>query len=131
MWGQLPSYLEGAEAAARWIRSAARETEHGLVWLPEPDHPERLTTVTAPATLYSGSAGIVIFLLELAAATGDASYLADARRGADQLGATWRGSTPRPATRDSLRPPGRAPGMSRRWRPCAGTRRCSSTARRT
>src|SRR5215216_5691447 len=90
MWGQLPSYLEGAEAAARWIRSSARETEHGLAWLREPDHPERRATVTAPATLYSGSAGIVLFLLELAAATGDASYLADSRRGADHLAAAWR-----------------------------------------
>jgi lantibiotic modifying enzyme len=90
MWDTAPSYLEAAEAAARWIRSAARETEHGLVWLPEPDHPERRATVTAPATLYSGSAGIVIFLLELARATGDAAYLDDARRGADQFAATWR-----------------------------------------
>jgi lantibiotic modifying enzyme len=46
--------------------------------------------VTAPATIYSGSAGIVLFFLELGAATGDASYLDDARRGADQLAATWR-----------------------------------------
>src|SRR5215210_574088 len=90
MWDTAPSYLEAAEAAARWIRSAARETEHGLMWLPEPDHPERRATVTAPATLYSGSAGIVLFFLELADATGDASYLADARRGADQLAASWR-----------------------------------------
>ena len=90
MWDTAPSYLEAAEAAARWIRSAAQETEHGLVWLPEPDHPERRATVTAPPTLYSGSAGIVLFLLELARATGDAAYLDDARRGADQLAASWR-----------------------------------------
>lgn len=93
MWDQVPAdtaYLEVAEAAARWIRSTAQETAHGLVWLPEPDHPERRTTLTPPATLYSGSAGIVLFLLELAAATGDPAYLDEARRGADQLAATWR-----------------------------------------
>lgn len=90
MWETTPGYLEAAEAAARWIRSTAQATEHGLVWLPEPDHPERRATVTPPATIYSGSAGIVLFLLELAAATGDAAYLDEARRGADQLAATWR-----------------------------------------
>src|ERR671933_466146 len=77
MWGQLPSYLEGAEAAARWIRSAARQAAHGLVWLPEPDHPERAATVTAPPTIYSGNAGIVLFLLGLA---GTAFVLAHAGR---------------------------------------------------
>lgn len=84
------SYRQGAESAARWIRSTAREAEHGLIWLPEPDHPEKATTVTAPQTIYSGNAGIVLFLLELAAATGDATYLDEARRGADQIAATWR-----------------------------------------
>lgn len=90
MWETLPSYLETAEATANWIRSTAQETEHGLVWLPDPDHPERRSTITPPATLYSGSAGIVLFFLELARATGNNSYLDDARRGADQLAATWR-----------------------------------------
>lgn len=89
-WEQPPSYLEAAEAAARWIRAAARPSAHGLTWLPEPDHPERRQTVSAPATLYSGGAGIVLFFLELAAATGDPAYLDDARRGADHLAATWR-----------------------------------------
>jgi lantibiotic modifying enzyme len=84
------SFLEGARAAAAWIRSTAQETEHGLVWLPDPDQPDRLATITSPAALYSGSAGIVLFFLELAQATGDDSYLTDARRGADQLAATWR-----------------------------------------
>ncbi|MCA1668170.1 MAG: lantibiotic modifying-like protein [Thermomicrobia bacterium] len=84
------SYLEAAGDAARWIRSTARAADHGLVWLPDPDRPERSATITAPATIYSGNAGIVLFFLELAEATGDASYLDDARRGADQIAATWR-----------------------------------------
>jgi hypothetical protein len=90
MWGTLPSYLDAAEDAARWIRATAQETPHGLVWLPEPDHPEKTATNTAPATLYSGSAGIVLFLLELGRATGNAIYLDEARRGVDQIAATWR-----------------------------------------
>lgn len=83
-------FLEGAYAAAAWIRSTAQETDHGLIWLPDPDQPERMATLTAPATIYSGNAGIVLFLLELAQATGDASLLADARRGADEIAATWQ-----------------------------------------
>jgi hypothetical protein len=30
MWEPKPSYLEAAEATARWIRSTAQETEQGL-----------------------------------------------------------------------------------------------------
>jgi lantibiotic modifying enzyme len=90
MWQTAPSYLEAAEAAGRWIRSTAREAEHGLIWQPDPDQPDKVATVTAPATIYSGNAGIVLFFIELARATGDASYLEDARRGADQIAATWR-----------------------------------------
>ena len=93
MWDPAPSdtdYLAAAEAAARWIRSTAQETAHGLGWLPEPDHPERATTLTAPPTLYSGNAGIVLFLIELARATGNPTYLDEARRGADEIAATWR-----------------------------------------
>lgn len=83
-------FLEGAQAAATWIRSTAQETTHGLIWLPDPDQPQRTATITPPATIYSGNAGIVLFFLELAQANGDDSYLADARRGADHIVATWQ-----------------------------------------
>jgi lantibiotic modifying enzyme len=83
-------FLQAAIDAARWIRSTARETEHGLVWRPDPDQPEREATISSPGTIYSGNAGIVLFFLELARVTGDASYLADARRGADDIAANWR-----------------------------------------
>ena len=83
-------FLAAAQAAAHWIRSTARPTEHGVIWLPDPDQPERAATVTAPATIYSGNAGIVLFFLELAQASGDESYLIDAQRGADHIAATWR-----------------------------------------
>jgi len=93
MWDEAATaedFLATAEEAARWIRSTSQTAEHGLVWLPEPDRPERVATITAPQTIYSGNAGIVLFFLELAAATGDASYLEDAKRGADQIAGTWR-----------------------------------------
>jgi hypothetical protein len=82
--------LAGAQSAARWIRSARRENPAGLTWLPEPDHPEKEKTVSGLTGIYSGSAGIVLFLVELARATGDAEALADVVRGADYLAATWR-----------------------------------------
>src|SRR5262245_31743934 len=93
MWTMGPatvSFLEAAEEAARWIRSTAQRTEYGTVWTPDPDQPERATTVTAAPTIYSGNAGIVLFFLELARATGDQSYLNDARSGASEIVATWR-----------------------------------------
>lgn len=83
------AYLQAAEQAAKWIRAASVLKPQGLVWLPEPDHPEKLTTVGADNSIYSGSAGTVVFFVELAQATGDHSYLEDARRGADYLAATW------------------------------------------
>ncbi len=60
-------YLHAAEEAARWIRSNARQTEHGTLWLPDPRQPDRIATITPPATIYSGVAGDVLFFLELAA----------------------------------------------------------------
>jgi lantibiotic modifying enzyme len=89
-WTEAPSYLAAAERVAQWIRSTATETPHGLRWLPDPDQPDRQNTISHPATLYSGGAGIVLFFLELARATGDTSYLAEARRGADEIAASWR-----------------------------------------
>src|SRR5882757_11110285 len=83
-------FLNGALEAARWIRSAERDTAHGRYWLPEPGHPEKTSTVSPVNGIYSGSAGIVLFFLQLASATGDPSYLEDAKRGADFLMATWR-----------------------------------------
>jgi len=84
-----PGLLKGALESARWIRSAARNTDQGRYWLPEPDHPEKAITVSPANGIYSGSAGIVLFFLQLAKATDDPSYLEDARRGADFLAATW------------------------------------------
>jgi uncharacterized protein YyaL (SSP411 family) len=82
-------YLAAAKQAAQWIRSAQVPKSVGIGWLPDPDHPEKTTTIGPDNTIYSGSAGIVLFFLELARATGDDSYLKDAAHGADYLAASW------------------------------------------
>jgi lantibiotic modifying enzyme len=83
-------FLQSAIDAAQWIQSAQRVDARGIYWLPEPDHPEKLTTVSPPNTIYSGSAGTILFFIQLAGASGNAEYLKIASRGADYLAATWR-----------------------------------------
>lgn len=72
--------LQAARDAHRWIGESAIETATGISWPAVPD----VSSDVAP-DLYSGSAGVVLFLLELHRATGDDHYLTDARRGADHL----------------------------------------------
>jgi rhamnogalacturonyl hydrolase YesR len=95
-FGPNENFLRSAVGAAQWIQSAQREDERGTYWLPEPDHPEKLRTISAPNTIYSGSAGTVLFLIQLARATGDTRYLDTAARGADYLAATWRDLVDKP-----------------------------------
>jgi lantibiotic modifying enzyme len=75
-----PNYREVAIDAAKWVRNSRVETLFGITWPADPNDPKTISTA-----LYNGSPGVVLFLLELHAATGDAAYLADARRGADEL----------------------------------------------
>ncbi|MFI6512708.1 lanthionine synthetase LanC family protein [Streptosporangium sp. NPDC050855] len=84
------SPLATAVEAARWIRSAAVDDERGRHWRANPDPHGRAAMPDHPLSLYSGAAGIVLFFLELAAATGDDGYLGDVRAGARYLMATWR-----------------------------------------
>jgi lantibiotic modifying enzyme len=84
------SPLTAAILAGRWIRSAAADDEHGRRWLANPDPHGGSAVTSAPWSLYSGAAGVVLFFLELAAATGHEAYLEDARQGARRLAATWR-----------------------------------------
>ncbi|MFC7586026.1 lanthionine synthetase LanC family protein [Nonomuraea antimicrobica] len=56
----------------------------------QPDSRGASAVTPEPWSLYSGAAGIVLFFLELAAATGHEAYLEDARAGARRLAATWR-----------------------------------------
>ncbi|MCG5213759.1 lanthionine synthetase LanC family protein [Streptosporangium soli] len=79
--------LDAAVEAGRWIRSAAVDGDQGRWWRANPD-PNGASAVTGqPLSLYAGAAGIVLFFVELAAATGDASYLEDATQGGRHLAA--------------------------------------------
>ncbi len=73
-------YLNAALDAATWVSSTAVSTPHGTAW---PSDPSKAATVST--SLYYGNAGIVLFLLELHAATGDGTWLQKARAGADYL----------------------------------------------
>ncbi|WP_326830107.1 lantibiotic modifying-like protein [Streptosporangium sp. NBC_01810] len=75
---------------ARWIRSAAVDDERGRHWQANPDPRGQAAMPDHPLSLYSGAAGIILFFLELATATGDEGYLDDAGAGARYLAATWR-----------------------------------------
>ncbi|MEU7853359.1 lanthionine synthetase LanC family protein [Nonomuraea sp. NPDC049141] len=81
--------LIAAIMAGRWIRSAAVDDERGRHWRANPDPRGRSALAPEPASLYAGAAGIVLFFLELAAATGHEAYLEDARAGAGYLAETW------------------------------------------
>lgn len=79
-------YLEAAYEAARWIRSSAIQTEGGMTWPAVPGDQKTISN-----TLYSGTPGVVLFFLEAFYASGDKSFLDDARAGADHLMATLSG----------------------------------------
>ena len=88
-------YKHSITETAAWIRAAEGKDQRG-VWMPDPDHPEVKATVSPPDGFYSGSAGTILFFLELAAA-GDKTYMDDARRGADYLVRSWRDSAGSPS----------------------------------
>ena len=73
-------YRDAALAAARWLHESRIVTPHGVTWPADPRDP-----TTASLDLYSGAPGIVLFLLELHAATGDRAHLDEACAGADHL----------------------------------------------
>ena len=76
-------FLDAAKDVARWIDASAIRTEHGVTWPADPGDPKSVGT-----SLYSHSPGVVLFLLEMHRATGEAAYLDRARLGADHLLAT-------------------------------------------
>jgi len=77
---QSPAYKDVALDAAKWIKSTRVATPFGIAWPSDPNNPRSVSTA-----LYSGSPGVVLFMLELHRATGDAAYLDEARHGADDL----------------------------------------------
>lgn len=77
---QTPAPNEIALDAAKWIRSTRVATPFGIAWPADPANPRSVSVA-----LYSGSPGVVLFMLEMHRATGDTAYLDDARHGADDL----------------------------------------------
>ncbi|HVT38345.1 MAG TPA: lanthionine synthetase LanC family protein [Gemmatimonadaceae bacterium] len=77
-------YLDAALRAEHWIRSTAIDTGTGRSWPATPFDAKRGAPET---TLYSGGPGVVIFYLELHAATGERRFLDEAVRGALPLAA--------------------------------------------
>ena len=87
-------YLSAAKETAAWIRSHEYVTDHGKYWdvFPEGQNgfgPEVM--IFGRRCIYSGAAGIGVFFLRMYEATGDQSYLDDARAAADELIATATG----------------------------------------
>jgi len=76
--------VDPARRAGVWIEQATIRTEHGVTWPVEPG----ATPLRVERNLYAGSAGVVVFLVELAHATGEARWLALARDGARELAAS-------------------------------------------
>ena len=76
-------YLDAALRAGRWLRATAIDAAGGKTWPAVPP-----VAKTAQTNLYSGSPGVVLFLLELHRATGDRGWLDLAVSGADHLAAT-------------------------------------------
>jgi lantibiotic modifying enzyme len=74
------AYKDTAVDAAKWIRTSRVSTPFGAAWPADPKNPK-----SVGIALYNGTPGIVLFLLELYSATGEAAYLDDARHGADDL----------------------------------------------
>jgi lantibiotic modifying enzyme len=76
-------YLDAAVRAGRWLQATAIDATGGKTW---PAVPPDATT--AQTNLYSGSPGVVLFLLELHRATGDRAWLELAVSAADHLAAS-------------------------------------------
>lgn len=81
--------VDVAAAAARWIRGHGVRTPAGLTWPRVPGQDEG-----GDLGLYHGSPGVVLFLLEHHARTGDAGALEDAHAGARELAAALNRSAP-------------------------------------
>ena len=73
-------YLDSALNAEKWIAGTAVAGPEGTAWPSDPKDPKSVNS-----TLYAGNPGVVLFYLELYAATGDKDYLKKACAGADFL----------------------------------------------
>jgi hypothetical protein len=75
-----PTDIDAAAQAAAWIQHSRVTTKNGIAWPVDPKQPGVIKY-----DLASGSAGIVIFLLEMFRATGDQKWLDEAKLGANEL----------------------------------------------
>jgi lantibiotic modifying enzyme len=73
-------HLDAALETAAWLRSVAIDEKGGHAWPMVPESSGEIVT-----NLYSGTPGVVLFHLELYAATHDAAWRDEAVRGADAL----------------------------------------------
>lgn len=74
------SYNGAAMGAARWIETNSIKANQGIVWASNPED-----TKTVNTTLFAGTPGPVLFLLETYRYTGNRTYLERAQQGADAL----------------------------------------------
>jgi lantibiotic modifying enzyme len=76
-------YLNAALAAGRWIRATAIDAPGGKTWPAVPPDEKSIQR-----DLYTGTPGVILFLIELHRATSDRAWLDLAVAGADNLAAT-------------------------------------------
>jgi lantibiotic modifying enzyme len=78
--GSGEAYRDTAFKAAVWLERSAVMDHDNLVWRADPDDPRTVTT-----SLYSGTPGPILFMLELGRASNASAYVTTARRAADAL----------------------------------------------
>ncbi|MHC5070964.1 MAG: lanthionine synthetase LanC family protein [Planctomycetota bacterium] len=78
--GDKRPYLAAARKAASWLQAVAVERDGRKAWPADPDDPRSVCS-----DLYYGTAGVVLFYLEFHRATGDPTWLEEAKAGADDL----------------------------------------------
>ncbi|MDR2106187.1 MAG: hypothetical protein LBP24_02125 [Coriobacteriales bacterium] len=79
-------FLNAAKAAGDYLRTFATEGEQGIYWRQESGQaPDQAPEAAPQIDFYTGNAGIIVFYLQLAAVTGDTSYLEDALRGGEYI----------------------------------------------
>lgn len=79
--------LESARKVAEWLRSVAHDTPDGRAWPGDAEDPEALDV-----ELGGGTAGILLFWIQLHRADPSGGFLEEVRRGADYLAANRRTS---------------------------------------
>lgn len=83
-----PAAIDAARGAGRWLEEVAVEVPGGLAWPREPGRDAQPDWTLPDWTLYGGTPGVVLFLHELGAATGEERWTELATAGAGAL-AAW------------------------------------------